>query len=96
MICARFRDIPPIVGSVMQIAFFISPVIWKPELVGHWEPLLPLNPFFAMMETVRAPLMGDERGGVVVWALALVWTAALVAGAWVFFVRFRGRIAFWV
>ena len=32
--CARFRDIPPIVGSMMQIAFFVTPVIWKPEQLG--------------------------------------------------------------
>jgi lipopolysaccharide transport system permease protein len=95
MICARFRDIPPIVGSVMQIAFFISPVIWKPEMVGHWEPWLPINPVFAIMETVRGPIMGTGAGPLV-WALAIAWTAALLAGAWVFFVRFRGRIAFWV
>lgn len=95
MICARFRDIPPIVGSVMQIAFFVSPVIWKPEMVGHWEPYLPINPFFALMETVRAPLMGTT-GGIVVWLTAVFWTGALAALAWVFFSRFRGRIAFWV
>ncbi|BDG70813.1 ABC transporter permease [Roseomonas fluvialis] len=95
MICARFRDIPPIVGSVMQIAFFISPVIWKPEMVGHWQPWLPINPVFAIMETVRGPIMGTGAG-FVVWALAIAWTAALIAGAWIFFVRFRGRIAFWV
>jgi lipopolysaccharide transport system permease protein len=95
MVCARFRDIPPIVGSVMQIAFFVSPVIWKPEMVGHWEPWLPLNPVFAIMETVRGPIMGTGAGPVI-WLLALAWTGALVAGAWVFFVRFRGRIAFWV
>lgn len=95
MVCARFRDIPPIVSSVMQLAFFVSPVIWKPEMVGPWQPLLPINPFFAVMETVRAPLMG-ETGGALVWAMALVWTGLLAAAAWVFFVRFRGRIAFWV
>ncbi|WP_198373448.1 ABC transporter permease [Roseomonas rosulenta] len=95
MICARFRDIPPIVGSVMQIAFFVSPIIWKPEMVGHWEPWLPINPVFAIMETVRGPIMGTGAG-FIVWALAIGWTAALMAGAWVFFVRFRGRIAFWV
>jgi lipopolysaccharide transport system permease protein len=95
MVCARFRDIPPIVGSVMQIAFFVSPVIWKPEMVGHWEPWLPINPVFAIMETVRGPIMGTGAGPVI-WGLALAWTGALVAGAWVFFVRFRGRIAFWV
>ena len=32
LLCARFRDIPPIVASVMQIAFFLTPVIWKPEM----------------------------------------------------------------
>src|ERR1700744_2180742 len=32
--CARFRDIQPIVNSVMQIAFFITPVIWKPTQLG--------------------------------------------------------------
>lgn len=95
MVCARFRDIPPIVASVMQIAFFVSPVIWKPDMVGHWEPFLAVNPFFAVMETVRGPLMGTGAG-LLVWASAIAWTAALVAGAWVFFVRFRGRIAFWV
>jgi lipopolysaccharide transport system permease protein len=95
MICARFRDIPPIVGSLMQVAFFVSAVIWKPEMVGHWEPFLPLNPVFAVMETVRAPIMG-RTGGIIVWVAAFAWTGLLVAAAWAFFVRFRGRIAFWV
>lgn len=95
MVCARFRDIPPIVGSVMQIAFFVSAIIWKPEMVGHWQPLLPINPFFAVVEAVRAPIMGST-GGLMVWVASLLWTGLMVAVAWVFFVRFRGRIAFWV
>lgn len=95
MACARFRDIPPIIASIMQIAFFVSAVIWKPEMVGHWQPFMPLNPVFAVMETVRGPLMGNS-GGAIVWIAAFAWTAILVAAAWAFFVRFRGRIAFWV
>ena len=95
MVCARFRDIPPIIGSVMQIAFFVSAIIWKPEMVGHWEPLLPLNPVFAVVEAVRAPIMGST-GGLMVWVAAIAWTGLTVAIAWIFFVRFRGRIAFWV
>jgi len=95
MLCARFRDIGPIVGSVLQIAFFVTPVIWKPELLGGMARLLPLNPFHAVMETVRAPLI--EGGGTVwVWLAALLWTAAHCAIAFAFFVRFRGRVAFWV
>lgn len=95
MLCARFRDIPPIVGSITQLAFFMSPVLWKPALVGHWQPLLPVNPFFAVMETVRAPLVA-EGGGVVVWLAALGYTLLLAALAGAMFTRYRGRIAFWV
>ncbi|PWS38376.1 ABC transporter permease [Falsiroseomonas bella] len=95
MICARFRDIQQIVASVMQLAFFMTPVIWKPELLREWQVLLPLNPFFALMETVRGPLV---EGGAswLIWLAALVYTAAACAVAFVFFVRFRARIAFWV
>lgn len=94
--CARFRDIPPIVGSVMQIAFFISPVIWKPELLtGAKRDLLPLNPFYDLLEIVRAPLLG-ELPGWHVWMASLGFSLVLVAAAWTVFVRVRGRLAFWV
>lgn len=95
MICARFRDIPPIVASVVQIAFFVTPVMWKPELVGHWAPYLPLNPFYALMETVRGPVMGNGVP-LTVWISALGWSLVLAVVSQLFFARFRERIPFWV
>lgn len=95
MVCARFRDIPPIVGSVLQLAFFMSPVLWKPELLGDRRVWLPLNPFYTLMETVRGPLVEGGAPGVV-WLSAVGFTLASCALAFAFFVRFRGRIAFWV
>jgi lipopolysaccharide transport system permease protein len=92
--CARFRDIPPIVGSVMQIAFFVSPIIWKPELVGNaWW--LPLNPFFSLLEIVRGPLLG-EVPRIRVFAAAIAYSGVLCVCAWLLFARVRGRLAFWV
>jgi lipopolysaccharide transport system permease protein len=93
--CARFRDIPPIVASVMQIAFFVSPIIWKPELVGDSARYLPFNPFFSLMEVVRAPLLGTVAGPLT-WGAATFYSLALCAVAWVVFLRVRGRVAFWV
>lgn len=95
MICARFGDIPQIVGNMMQFLFFVSPVIWKPHLLGEAAVWLPLNPLFALMETVRGPLV---EGGVapVVWLAALGYSALGCMAAFAFFVRFRARIAFWV
>jgi lipopolysaccharide transport system permease protein len=94
-ICARFRDIMPIVNSVMQIAFFLSPVIWKPEQLKEHAVWLPLNPFFDMLEIVRAPLLG-QSAPLLVWVGALGFSAILCGIAWAFFLRARGRIAFWI
>jgi len=95
MICARFRDIPQIVTNVMQLFFFMSPVLWKPELLGEMQVYLPLNPFFVLMETVRGPLVeGGARA--IIWVAALAYTTMSCLVAFAFFVRFRGRIAFWV
>ncbi len=92
---ARFRDIPPIVGSVMQIAFFITPIIWLPKQLGPHEHILLFNPFFDLLEIVREPLMGSSAGWHV-WLAALVITLVLCAVSWALFVRVRGRIAFWL
>jgi lipopolysaccharide transport system permease protein len=95
-VCARFRDIPPIVGSVMQMAFFVTPVIWKPEQVGpSRQALLAVNPFYALLDLVRAPLLGHVPS-LTLTASALVWSAALCLFSWTLFARVRGRIAFWV
>jgi len=95
MICARFRDVQPIVASVMQLVFFLSPVLWKPELLKEMQVFLPLNPVFVLMETVRGPLLNGGASAVI-WVCALLYTALASALAFAFFVRFRARIAFWV
>jgi lipopolysaccharide transport system permease protein len=95
-LCARFRDIPPIVASVIQMAFFVTPVIWKPVLVGEehrW--LLPFNPFFSLLEIVRGPLLG-ELPDTAIYLSAFGYSVLLCGASWLLFARVRGRIAFWV
>ncbi len=96
MICARFRDIGPIIGNVLQLAFFLTPIMWKPDMLRpEMQVWLPLNPFYAILETLRGPLV--EGGGPgLAWLAAIVFTLANCGLAAVFFVRFRSRIAFWV
>ncbi len=93
--CARFRDIQPIVNSVVQIAFFMTPVIWKPEQAGAHIVLLQPNPFFDLLEVVRGPLLGTLPDGLTCLG-AVLYSLALWLVAWVFFARARGRVAFWL
>jgi homopolymeric O-antigen transport system permease protein len=91
---ARFRDIPQFVNSIVQILFFVTPIMWKPELLKdpRW---LDFNPFYYLVEIVRRPLLGTVPSlrdyGIVllVTILNLVFSGAI-------FVRFRSRIAYWL
>ncbi|MEO8114401.1 MAG: ABC transporter permease [Phenylobacterium sp.] len=60
IISARFRDIPQIVVSVMQFAIFVTPVFWPANRLGRHHAVLNLNPFYHMLEAVRAPLLGGS------------------------------------
>jgi lipopolysaccharide transport system permease protein len=93
--CARFRDVQPIVNSVMQIAFFLTPVIWKPDQLKDRVRFLPFNPFFDLLDIVRAPLLGAVPTAMT-WLGAALYSLALCGIAWGLFARARGRIAFWL
>ena len=64
IISARFRDVPPIVASIVRILFFVTPIIWMPELMPGRALVLDFNPFFHFVEVVRAPLLGQVPGSV--------------------------------
>jgi ABC-2 type transport system permease protein/lipopolysaccharide transport system permease protein len=94
VVSARFRDIPQFVNSFVQIMFFVTPIMWKPELLADHR-LLNLNPFFHLIEIVRRPLLGtipslQEYRIVLVISLVNLILASAV------FVRFRSRIAYWI
>lgn len=95
LICARFRDIPQIVASLMQVAFFLTPVFWPAEMLGKNRWAAEANPLFHFLEIVRRPLAGEPPSALS-WAVALVVTAAGFLVALAFFQRFRTRIAYWV
>jgi hypothetical protein len=58
MVSARFRDIPPIVGSFVTVAFFATPVFWHPQTLGSERWVVDFNPLFAALDVIRAPLLG--------------------------------------
>jgi lipopolysaccharide transport system permease protein len=94
-ICARFRDIPPIVGSIMQIAFYVSAVMFKPEFLGKRGWFLLYDPFFTVLQMMRGPLLGTIPG-YATYLSALTFSVLLCALAWCTFLRVRHRIAFWI
>lgn len=95
IVSARFRDVPQVIASVVQIVFFVTPIFWKPELLKGRTYLTDFNPFFHLLEIVRAPLLGNIPSLTSYFAVLII-TLINFAIAAVFFSRFRSRISYWV
>lgn len=95
MLSARFRDIPLIITSIVQVAFFMTPILWKPDMFSGRSWFLDANPFYHFLEIVRAPLLG-QAPGLEHWLIALLVTAVGWAATFLFFSAFRWRLAYWL
>ncbi|WP_170314039.1 ABC transporter permease [Commensalibacter intestini] len=94
-ICARYRDIPQIINSFIQIVFYITPIIWLPSQLKHRIVYLVYNPLYPIIDVVRGPLLG-ESVGLRIWMYALGYSIILWLFSGYVFIRARGRIAFWI
>ncbi len=96
LLTARFRDVPPMVGSAMQLLFFVTPIFWPPRVLDEgYGWVVAANPLFALIDIVRAPLLGVAPQPAS-WPVALLATAAALAFAFAAFSWRRSRLAYWV
>lgn len=102
IIATRFRDIPPVMGSIVQLSFFLTPIVWvyadfrnRGGSVGERARLAEFNPFLHFLEILRAPMIGDPivlRHWIIALAITVVgWTLALFALR-----NYRARVSYWV
>lgn len=101
IISTRYRDIPQVVNSIIQLAFYLTPIVWSPDdLFGsggnHWAKVVfQLNPLYHFVQIMRAPLTGQHVSGwswIVVGAITVVgWALALVVMR-----NYRARVSYWV
>ena len=88
-------DVPPIVQNFVTVIFFVTPIFWTPSSLGRWQGLFELNPLFAAVDIIRAPIMGQPTAPYS-WALMLGVTVIGWGLAFMLFSRFRSRIIYWV
>jgi ABC-type polysaccharide/polyol phosphate export permease len=96
LVCLRFRDVPPLVASAIQISMLITPLFWPADtLVGiRRVAFVDINPLYHVLDVVRAPLMGRVPDTISYCVMILM----TIVGWWVtyaMFKRFRKRIAYW-
>ena len=100
ILATRYRDIGPLLFSVVQLLFFMTPIIWnyntlQQQGAGQWAKIIELNPLLHYLDILRAPLLGADqhlRHWAVVIALTLIgWVVAAFALR-----QYRARVPYWV
>ena len=95
MMGARFRDLEYLIGAVMPILMFLSPVMYRPSYLPFSHRIMWLNPFSHMIELIRYPMLGVPPPTFLIWtnlAMCVVGWGLAIA----FFSAKRHRVGFWV
>ena len=93
---ARFRDVQPLVASMLQVLLFITPIFWPPEQLGRRAVyIVDPNLLYHIINVIRAPLLGtapEPLSWYVVLGMTVVgWTTTLLM-----FDRIRRRLPYWL
>jgi len=97
VLATKYRDIPQLTASVIQVCFFLTPVMWDPQIImkAGRRYIVDLNPFYHFLEVIRNPFLGKTitmENWLVAYSTAVL---ALILGT-MLFVRYRKRLAYWL
>lgn len=96
IVCTRYRDISQIVLSLLQIAFYVTPVLWKIDFIpAPYRELVAANPFAIYISVVRDPLLGNPVP-LEHWIAAITITLTGFMIALPFIGKYRNRIIYWL
>ncbi|WP_430227293.1 ABC transporter permease [Paraburkholderia tropica] len=95
LLSARFRDLPQIISALMQVAFYVTPIMFRPESLTRFSFIVKFNPLAYLLDVVRQPLIGQVPT-LTVWAVPVAmllvgWPVALLMTG-----RYLKRIPYWV
>jgi ABC-2 type transport system permease protein len=100
ILATRYRDIGPLLFSLVQLLFYVTPIIWndatlRDQGAGTWAKIIQFNPLLHYVDIVRAPLLGADQE----WIHWVVVIALTILG-WVvtglMMRQYRSRVPYWV
>lgn len=93
ILALRYQDIPQIIAIILNLSFLVTPILWRPAMAGSRIHFLKFNPFYYILEIMRAPLLGSELSVTVYWgAFALFIFVSIIA--FCFFAKNRSKLVF--
>ena len=97
MVCARYRDIQPLLTNILQIVIFLTPIFWTPEMLRGRSrlALVDANPFFHFVDIVISPLLG-KAPALMSWVVTSSITIIGLLLAVYCFKAYRKKLCYWL
>jgi ABC-type polysaccharide/polyol phosphate export permease len=95
LVATRFRDIAQLVATAIQILMFVTPIMWPVSAIRGARFIADVNPFFHLIELVRAPLLG-EVAEPLSWIVVLAMCVIGYGLAAVTLTRAHPRLVYWL
>lgn len=96
VLCTRFRDITQLILNLVQLSFFVTPILWKRDMVDldkQW--IIDFNIFNHFIDIFRLPFLNQ---GYPINSLLIVFlfTTIMFFLSFLFFCKFKKKINFWL
>ena len=95
ILSTRFRDVPQIVQTALQVMVFATPIMWPVSTLGDNTLVADLNPAFHLVELVRGPLTGNAPAALS-WEVGITMAVLGPIAAALLFQRSARRIVYWL
>jgi ABC-type polysaccharide/polyol phosphate export permease len=97
ILSTRYRDLPQIITSILQVFFYVTPIMWMPELLESkkYLAILNFNPLFHLIQIVRNPLLGQHVPQES-WVISIAFVFVGTIASQFLYSRYSKRIAFWL
>ncbi len=95
ILSSRYRDIPQVITSFIQVVFFVTPIFWSISNFPKRPAFVEWNPFYHLLEIVRAPLLGQAPNDLS-WLVAFGLLCLGLPTTLYLYRRAYARIPYWV
>jgi len=94
-ICTRYADFGQIVGVIVQLVFFFTPIIWQVESIKSSMMIIDLNPIYHLITIIRDPLLGKTPFlNSYYISISMMFIFGFLA--MIFSGKYNKRISFWI
>ena len=95
ILATRYRDMVPMIGTIISLMMFCTPIMWMIGSAENLETVANVNPVYHLIEIVRAPALGMTPQPLS-WEVAIGMAIVGWGLASLLLVRKARRIVYWL